>query len=463
MTDRTPPHEQLRKPPHSNEAEQSLLGAILLAGIDRVAGMVSEDDFYREVHRLIYRACVEIDAAGERVDNVTVLEWFKRQSATDRIDNGAYLTMLANETPGPTNMRGWAKIIREKALLRGLINLGGEISDRALSGEAADPLVSDAQERLIEWSGATSFKGPRTMGELAAGWLDLMNSSSQQDLLTTGVSDLDKAVMGMFPGNLIILAARPAMGKSSLAMQIAEYVGRFKPVMNFTLEMAGEELYGRQVMAGIPAERQRDPSKLTAEDWQKIARSQQALKGNKLIIDDVSGSLNQIVSRARYQHKRTPLGLIVIDYIQLIDPPKAENRTQEVSKISRALKQLAKNIGVPVLALSQLNREVDGRPNKRPIMKDLRESGSLEQDADQIWFIYRESAYHEDFGSDVSEIHIAKHRAAPTSTASLMWVPNKTRFENCDGSAIAEYHNLLAADNAPQRTSRFKRLAGGNA
>ena len=451
--------DQTKRPPHSNEAEQSLLGAMLLAGVDRVAGMVAEDDFYREDHRLIFRACLEIDAAGERVDSVTVAEWFKRQGGMERIDNGAYLTMLANETPGPTNMRGWAKIIKQRALSRGLIALSSEISDRALEGEDPEAMVSDAQERLIEWSGVTAYKGPKSLTEVAAGWLDSMNVTAGQERLNTGIADLDKVVLSLFPGNLILVAARPAMGKSSLAMQIAEYVGRSKPVMNFTLEMPDQELYSRLVMEGIPAERQRDPSKLTQEDWQRIARRQQSLKGNRLIIDDTSASLHQIVSRARYQHKRTPLGLIVIDYVQLIDPPKSENRTQEVSKISRALKLLAKNLGVPVLALSQLNREVDGRADKRPIMKDLRESGSLEQDADQIWFIYRHAAYHEGFGSDVAEIHVAKHRAAPTGTAKLMWLGNKTRFENCDGSAIAEYHGLLSAGDKPKR--RFQKMAGG--
>ncbi|MFW6024046.1 MAG: replicative DNA helicase [Dichotomicrobium sp.] len=456
----------IKQPPHSNEAEQSVLGAVMMTGIGKVAHLLTEDDFYREVHRLIWRACSEIDAAGERCDAVTVGEWFQRQGKFDKVDNGAYLTMLANETPGPANMTGYAKIVRQKSILRGLIELSADLGDRAFSGEEPSAIVSDMTEQLLDWTGKDTFTGPKPITQFAAQWLDDLDRRSQPDFepITTGLVDVDRGMMGMMPSDLIILAGRPGSGKTAGALQIAEHVSRTKLVQVFSLEMAGEQLVARAAGAGVPVERLRDPKLLTKDDHRKIREGLTLLKGHKLIIDDTAGlHINQITARARYTHRKHETALIVIDYLQLIQAG-GENRTNEISQISRALKKLAKDLAVPVIAVSQLNRSVESRPNKRPMMSDLRESGQLEQDADQIIFLYRHAYYHEGFDSNVAEWIRAKHRDGPTGTHHTMWLPEKTKFANADHSAIAEYKALLESEPATGRKqSRFQKMAGGAA
>jgi replicative DNA helicase len=456
----------VKAPPHSNEAEQSVLGAVMMAGVGKVAHLLTEDDFYRETHRLIWKACVEIDAAGDRCDAVTVGEWFQRQGKFKKVDNGAYLTMLANETPGPANMVGYAKIVRQKAILRGLIGLSADLGDRAMAGEEPEAIVSDMSERLLDWTGKDTFTGPKPITQFAARWLDDLDRRAQPDFepITTGLVDVDRGMMGMLPSDLILLAGRPGSGKTAAALQIAEHVSRSKPVQVFSLEMAGEQLVARAAGMGIPPERLRDPKRLTKDDWRKIREGLALLKSHQLIIDDTAGlHVNQVAARARYTHRKHDTALIVVDYLQLLKAG-GENRTNEISEISRSLKKLAKDLAVPVVAVSQLNRSVEARGDKRPQMSDLRESGQLEQDADQIIFLYRHGYYHDDFDSNVAEWIRAKHRGGPTGVHYTMWLPERTKFANADASAIAEYKSLLEqGQQTGRKQSRFQKMAGGAA
>lgn len=434
----------MTKPPHSNEAEMCLLGAALVAGVDRIAGHLREDDFYAEKHRSIWRACLDLDAAGERIDVVSV---------GDKLpDLASYLITLANDTPGPANMAGWARIIREKSTLRRLIDLSVELGERAMGDEKPEEIVSDIQQNLLDWSGA-DFTGGKTLKEHAAAWLDYMHDTSGEPC-TTGLVDVDAGMMGMMPGELIILAGRPGSGKSAGAMQIAQHNSRSRAVHVFSLEMSGAEIISRMAANGVDPQRLRDPAKMQAQDWARVRQGLGALKANDLIIDDTAGlTINQVCARARYTHKRHKTALIVIDYLQLISAPTKDGRTQEISIISRALKKLAKDLKVPVLALSQLNRGVETRTDKRPTMADLRESGQLEQDADQIVFLYRHAYYHEDFSSNVSEWIRAKHRHGSTGKHFVMWLPEKTKFGNADSGAIAHYKAML---EPPVKVGKFR-------
>lgn len=436
----------MTKPPHSNEAEMSLLGAVLVTGVDRVAGHLREDDFYAENHRLIWRACLAVDSAGERIDFVSV---------GDKLPElASYLITLANDTPGPANMAGWARIIREKATLRRLIDLSADLGERAMSDEKPEAIVADIQQNLLDWSG-NDFTGGKSLQQHAAAWLDHLGDTTGEPCVT-GLTDVDAGMMGMMPGELIILAGRPGSGKSAAAMQIAQYNSRSQAVHVFSLEMSGAEIVSRLAATGIDPQRLRNPSKMDPQDWARVTQGLGALKANQLIIDDTAGlSINQVCARARYTHKRHQTALIVIDYLQLISADTKDGRTQEISLISRALKKLAKDLKVPVLALSQLNRGVESRTDKRPMMADLRESGQLEQDADQIVFLYRHAYYEDGFDSNVSEWIRAKHRHAGTGKHYVMWLPDRTRFGNADSSAVAQYKAMI---EPASKVSKFSRL-----
>jgi replicative DNA helicase len=444
----------VRTPPHSNEAEQSLLGALMLSANtwDKVADQIDESDFYRENHRLIFRAITELCQQGQPCDAVTVAEWFARNGKLDRVDGGAYLTMLANETPGPTNILGYANIVRERSILRQLIEIGTGIADDALqtTGRNSKELLEEAEKRIyaIADQGAHRQSGYVPIQKVMAEAMDMLNELQENDGDLTGVptgfAELDQRTAGLQPTDLIIVAARPSMGKTTLAMNIAERASiRYKvPVAVFSMEMSDTQLVLRLFSSlGQISQDKLRTGKLDNHDWINLRSAMTMLKGAQMFIDQTpSLSPIDLRARARRMKREHEIGLIVIDYLQLMKVPgSGENRTQEISEISRSLKALAKELQVPVIALSQLNRALEQRPDKRPKMADLRESGAIEQDADLILFIYRDEVYNEDSpDKGKAEIIIGKHRNGATGHFNLSFQGEFLRFRDF----TPDYHGI---------------------
>jgi len=436
----------VKAPPHSNEAEQSLLGALMLGPDvwDRVAGQIDEGDFYRENHRLIFRAISDLAANGQPCDAVTVNEWFARHGKLDKVDSGAYLTMLANETPGPANASGYAQIVREKSILRQLIQIGTDIADNALqtAGRSSREVLEEAEQRIyaIADQGAHRTSGYVSVRDVMASAMDLLHELQQNegDLtgVPTGFAELDHRTSGLQKTDLIIVAGRPSMGKTSFAMNIAERAAiRHKvPVAVFSMEMSDTQLVMRlfSSLGQINQERLRT-GRLEGQDWVNLRSAMTLLKGANIFIDQTpSLSPTDMRARARRMKREHDIGLILVDYLQLMKVgDSAENRTTEISEISRSLKALAKELDVPVIALSQLNRALEQRPDKRPKMADLRESGAIEQDADLILFIYRDEVYNEDSPDrGTAEIIIGKHRNGATGSFKLAFQGEFVRFRD---------------------------------
>jgi len=437
---------QAKAPPHSNEAEQSLLGALMLSmdGWDKVADQIDEADFYRGNHRLIYRAIAELSESGQPCDAVTVADWFSSRGMLDKVDGGAYLTMLANETPGAVNVLGYATIVRERSILRQLIEIGTSIADDALqtSGRNSKELLEEAEKRIyaIADQGAHRQSGYVPIQQVMAEAMDMLNDLQENEGELTGVatgfSELDKRTAGLQPTDLIIVAARPSMGKTTFAMNIAEKASiRYKvPVAVFSMEMSDTQLVMRLFSSlGQIGQDKLRTGRLDNQDWINLRSAMTMLKSSKMFIDQTpSLSPLDLRARARRMKRDHDIGLIVIDYLQLMKVPGfGENRTQEISEISRSLKALAKELNVPVIALSQLNRALEQRPDKRPKMADLRESGAIEQDADLILFIYRDEIYNEDSpDKGKAEIIIGKHRNGATGHFNLSFQGEFLRFRD---------------------------------
>jgi len=437
---------QAKAPPHSNEAEQSLLGALMLStdGWDKVADQLDEADFYRANHRLIFRAIGELCQSGQPCDAVTVADWFATRDMLDRVDGGAYLTMLANETPGPANILGYATIVRERSILRQLIEIGTSIADDALqtAGRNSKELLEEAEKRIyaIADQGAHRQSGYVSIQEVMAEAMDMLNELQENEGELTGVAtgfaELDKRTAGLQPTDLIIVAARPSMGKTTFAMNIAEKASiRYKvPVAVFSMEMSDTQLVMRLFSSlGQIGQDKLRTGRLDNHDWVNLRSAMTMLKGSQMFIDQTpSLSPIDLRARARRMKRDHDIGLIVIDYLQLMKVPGlGENRTQEISEISRSLKALAKELRVPVIALSQLNRALEQRPDKRPKMADLRESGAIEQDADLILFIYRDEVYNEDTpDKGKAEIIIGKHRNGATGHFNLTFQGEFLRFRD---------------------------------
>ncbi len=440
------PLTNVKAPPHSNEAEESLLGALMLSANawDKIADQVDENDFYRENHRLIYRAMAELFQQGQPVDAVTVTEWFQRHGKLDRVDSGSYITMLANETPGAANIQGYARIVREKSILRQLIDIGSGIAEDALVGGGRDSkeLLEQAEQRIyaIADRGAHRSSGYVSIQTVMAQAMDLLNElqENEGDLtgVPTGFAELDARTAGLQPTDLIIIAARPSMGKTTLAMNIAERAAiRHKvPVAVFSMEMSDTQLVMRLFSSlGQIGQDKLRTGKLDNHDWVNLRSAMNMLKGAQMFIDQTpSLSPIDLRARARRMKREHGIGLIVIDYLQLMKVAgSSENRTNEISEISRSLKALAKELNVPVVALSQLNRALEQRPDKRPKMADLRESGAIEQDADLILFIYRDEVYNEDSADKgKAEIIIGKHRNGATGSFPLSFQGEFLRFRD---------------------------------
>ncbi|MFZ1640612.1 MAG: replicative DNA helicase [Candidatus Contendobacter sp.] len=439
--------EALRAPPHSLEAEQSVLGGLMLdnATWDQVADRLDESDFYRNDHRLIFRAIRRLAENSKPFDLLTLAEWLEDNNQLEEAGGFAYLGVMARDTPSAANVRAYADIIRERAIRRELIRTSTEIADSAYDprGRDSKTLLDDAEKRVfaIAERGFRARQGFTSIKDLLARTVERIDILFQRDNPITGIptgwQDFDEMTAGLQRGDLIVIAGRPSMGKTALAMNIVEFAAiQVKcPVAVFSMEMPGESLIMRLVSSlGRIDQHKVRTGRLEEEDWPRLTSAVTILSQARLFIDDSSNlSPNELRARARRLHRQEgQLGLIVVDYLQLMQVPGTnETRATEVSEISRSLKALAKELSVPVLALSQLNRTLEQRGDKRPIMSDLRESGAIEQDADLICFIYRDEVYNPDSpDKGKAEIIIGKQRNGPIGMIPLTFRGQYTRFES---------------------------------
>ena len=441
---------QLRIPPHSVEAEQSVLGGLLLdnAAFDKIADRISETDFYRDEHRRIYRQVQRLLERGRPADAVTVAESLDTAGEGGETGGLAYLGELVANTPSAANIVRYAEIVRNRALLRRLVTAGDEIADSALNPVGRDPkqLLDEAEAKVfaIAEGGFRHQTGFQHINPLLTQVVERIQELHDRDNpseitgIPTGYHDLDNRTSGLQPGDLLIVAGRPSMGKTSFALNMAEHVAIEVglPVAVFSMEMGGSQLAMRMLssVGKLDAHRVRT-GRLNDDEWARLSFALGKMHEAPLYIDETP-ALNPIDLRARARRlyrQCGKLGLIVIDYLQLMSAANGggENRATEISEISRSLKGLAKELSVPVIALSQLNRSLEQRPNKRPVMSDLRESGAIEQDADVIMFIYRDEVYHPDTpDKGTAEIIIGKQRNGPIGTVRLAFLGEYTRFEN---------------------------------
>jgi replicative DNA helicase len=438
--------ESLKLPPHAIEAEQSVLGGLLLDNETwtTASERVSENDFYRLEHRLILRAIEALANEGKPYDVVTLAEWLSSQGLLDRVGGIAYLAALAENTPSAANIAAYADIVRQRSVLRQLIRVGTEIGNSAFNteGRSVEELLDRAERSVFEIADQVSRSrvGYKDIKGLLVDALDRIDTLFQRDNPITGVAtgfnDFDELTAGLQRSDLVIVAGRPSMGKTTFAINIAEHaaIKDKEPVAIFSMEMPGEQLAMRMLssLGRIDQHRIRT-GKLVEDDWPRLTSAVGILSEAKMFIDDTPAlTPSELRGRCRRIAREHGLGLVVVDYLQLMQVPGTkENRATEISEISRALKSLAKELKVPVIALSQLNRSLEQRPNKRPVMSDLRESGAIEQDADVIVFIYRDEVYDEESpDKGVAEIIIGKQRNGPIGTVRLTFLGQYTRFEN---------------------------------
>ncbi len=440
---------QLRVPPHSIEAEQSVLGGLLLdnQAWERVADILAESNFYRDDHRRIYRHIGKLIEKNRPADMVTVFESIEQSEDKDKTGGLAYLGALAQNTPSAHNIRRYAEIVRERAIQRKLIEVGTGIADTALNpmGKDVGQLLDEAESRVFEIAeaGARGHQGLVEIQPILAQVMERIDILYHQDNpsditgIATGFNDLDQKTSGLQKDDLIIVAGRPSMGKTAFALNIAEHVAVNDrlPVAVFSMEMAGTQLAMRMLGSiGRLDQMKLRTGRLSDEDWSGLTDAMAKLHDAPIHIDETP-ALNclELRARARRMHRQYgTLGMVVVDYLQLMSSASyGENRATEISEISRSLKALAKELHVPVVALSQLNRGLEQRPNKRPVMSDLRESGAIEQDADLILFIYRDEVYNpETADKGKAEIIIGKQRNGPIGTLNLTFIGQYTRFEN---------------------------------
>ena len=439
----------LRVPPHSIEAEQSVLGGLLLdnQAWEKIGDMLSVNDFYRDDHRRIYRHIARLIDEAKPADVVTVHESIEQSEDKDKTGGLAYLGSLAQNTPSASNIRRYAEIVRERAVLRRLVAVGNDIADSAINpmGKEVGQLLDEAETKVFEIaeSGARGKQGFLQMEQLVAQVMErvdfLFSRDNPSDItgLPTGFNDLDTMTSGLQPGDLVIVAGRPSMGKTAFSINIGENVAlqTGAPVAIFSMEMAGSQIATRMLGSiGRVDQHKLRTGRLTDEDWSRLTEAVGKLHTAPIHIDDTP-ALNclELRARARRLHRQYgKLGLIIIDYLQLMSATSmGENRATEISEISRSLKALAKELQCPVIALSQLNRSLEQRPNKRPVMSDLRESGAIEQDADLILAIYRDEVYNPDSADKgKAEILILKQRNGPIGHVDMTFLGHYTKFEN---------------------------------
>ncbi|MES2950110.1 MAG: replicative DNA helicase [Pseudomonadota bacterium] len=450
---------QLRVPPHSIEGESSVLGGLLLdnAAWDRVGDILMDSDFYRYEHRLIYAAIGVLVNGSKPADVITVFEHMQSQGRAEEIGGLAYLNSLAQYVPSASNIRRYAEIVRDRSLLRKLVTASDEIATNAFNpkGRPVAEIVDESEQKIfkIGEQGKRNKQGFQAMDTLVVNLLDRVQEMADNPNDVTGVRtgfyDLDRQTAGLQAGDLIVLAARPSMGKTALAINIAENVALNEglPVAVFSMEMGAAQLAVRIVGSiGRIDQGHLRTGKLTDEEWPRLTEAVEKLRTISLHIDESPGLTSSEVraNARRLSRQYGQLGLIVVDYLQLMSGSSTDggdNRATELGEISRGLKMLARELKCPVIALSQLNRSVEQRPDKRPMMSDLRESGAIEQDADIIMFIYRDEYYTKDQCKEpgVAEVIIAKQRNGPTGTVKLAFLRNITKFESLASGGGGDY------------------------
>ncbi|MBP9870305.1 MAG: replicative DNA helicase [Nitrosomonas sp.] len=448
--------DSYKTPPHSIESEQSVLGGLMLDNHawEKVADIVTDSDFYRHDHRLIYHHICKLIEHNKPADVVTVAESLEISAELQSVGGLAYIGTIVQNTPSAANIKRYAEIVRERSIMRNLAQIGVQITDSAYNpaGRSAANLLDEAEAKVFEIAedgarGKEGFMDIQPLLKQVVERIELLYSQDNPSNVTgiaSGFHDLDQKTSGFQPGDLIIVAGRPSMGKTAFALNIAEHVALElnKPVAVFSMEMGGAQLAMRMLgSVGKLDQHKVRTGRLDDEDWPKLTHALGKLNEAPIFIDE-SAALNALEVRARARRlyrQHGELGLIVVDYLQLMSSSsQGENRATEISEISRALKGLAKELKVPLIALSQLNRSLEQRPNKRPVMSDLRESGAIEQDADVILFIYRDEVYNPDSqDKGVAEIIIGKQRNGPIGKVDLAFLGEYTRFENY---ARSEYY-----------------------
>lgn len=459
MSDFVPVDKQtaaLKVPPHSLEAERAVLGGLLLdnEAWDGAAERLTGKDFYRRDHRLIFEAMASLAEFAKPFDVVTISEVLEQKKELDQVGGLPYLAELARNTPSASNILAYAEIVRERSTLRQLIKASNKIAETAFDaqGKTSDELLNEAERLVFEISESRpKFGGPEGVATILRKTIERIDELYKLDTamtgLSTGFKDLDAMTSGLQPSDLVIVAGRPSMGKTTFAMNIAEHatLSQKKPVIVFSMEMPSESLMLRMLSSlGRIDQTNVRTGKLGDDDWPRLTSAVNLLEGQPLFVDDTPAlTPNEMRARIRrLARENGDIGLVVIDYLQLMRVPGlSDNRTAEISEISRSLKGIAKEFSCPVIALSQLNRSLEQRPNKRPVMSDLRESGAIEQDADLIAFIYRDEVYNKDDESNkgIAEVIIGKQRNGPIGSVKLAFVGKFTRFEDLAPDYYSQY------------------------
>lgn len=433
-----------RIPPHSTDAEKSVIGSMLLGreAVTTAVEMLEADDFYNQQYGVIFDAMKELSDGGKPVDIVTLSDELKKKNLPEELTSADFVADLVSAVPTSANVRYYAGIVKEKAQLRRLIHAAAEIeTDCYLGQKETQDIMDQAEKNIFAVLQQRSSDGALPIRDVVLNQMDAIESASKSTShvtgLETGFTDLDYKTSGFQPSDMILVAARPSMGKTAFVLNIAQYMAFHKhiPCALFSLEMSAGQLMNRLLSLESRVDSQKiRTGNLTDDDWQKLVEAATVIANSNLVIDDTPGiNLQEFRSRARKYKMDQDIQIIFIDYLQLMAGTGrgSENRQQEISDISRALKSLARELNIPIVALSQLNRSVETRDDHRPMLSDLRESGAIEQDADVVMFIYRDDYYHKDTEEkNVAEIIIAKQRNGPIGTTKLVWLPEYTKFAN---------------------------------
>ena len=432
-----------RMPPQNIEAEQSVLGAVLIeqSSIAKISDLLNPEDFYREAHRLIYRAVLGLFERSEAIDFITVVDILRRENTLEQAGGIAYITSLANGVPTAANITFHAKIVQEKSLLRRLIAAATDIASMGYAeSEEVDRVLDSAEQKILEVATRKASQDFQPIKEIIFSTLDKIDEMHKSKGgitgISTGFTNLDKLTGGFQRSDLILIAARPSMGKTAFVLNVAQHMATRdrKSVVIFSLEMPKEQLAMRMMCAeGMIDSQHLRTGAMSSDEWKNLVDAADRLSGSPMYIDDTANvTAIELRNKARRISKEFGLDCIIIDYLQLMDGgahSRIDNRQQQISDISRSLKGLARELRVPVIALSQLSRGPESRTNRRPMLSDLRESGSLEQDADLVAFLYRDDYYNpESEKKNITELLIAKNRNGPTETVELYFHKNFTRF-----------------------------------
>lgn len=429
--------------PHSIEAEQSVIGSMILdrEAIIVASELITGEDFYHKQYGVVFTSMVELHEEGKPVDLVTLQDRLKEKDVPAEVSSLEFMRDILTAVPTSANIKFYANIVAEKSILRKMIRLNEDIANQCYSGkEGMEDILEDAEKRIFELVQKRNSGEFVPIRQVVMNALEKIEAASRNSGRVTGIAtgflDLDYKTSGMQPADLVLIAARPSMGKTAFVLNIAQHVAfRLKEaVAIFSLEMSKEQLVNRMfsLESNVDAQNLRNGT-LNEEEWEKLIESAGVIGKSKLIIDDTAGiSISELRSKCRKFKLEQDIKMIIIDYLQLMSGSgRSESRQQEISEISRSLKKLARELNVPVLALSQLSRAVEQRPDHRPMMSDLRESGAIEQDADVVMFIYRDDYYHKDSEKKgISEIIIGKQRNGPIGTVELVWLPEYTKFAN---------------------------------